>query len=132
MTEQEWLACTDPFFMEAFLSGKASPRKMMLSSLACCRRIWHLLTDGRIRNGIEVAEQYADGQANEEELTAGLAVWGAWLYPAGEPGWIASYRSATTRIRKSTVYALQTDTVLRVYDGTIVFEELESEHCALF
>jgi hypothetical protein len=70
MTEAEWLACDDPQKMLDFLRGKASDRKLRLFACACCRRIWHLLVHDRSRNGIEVAEKYADGVAKDEELDA--------------------------------------------------------------
>jgi hypothetical protein len=49
MTEQEWLACTDPTPMLDFLKFRASDRKLRLFGVACCYRIWHLLTNNGSR-----------------------------------------------------------------------------------
>jgi formate dehydrogenase maturation protein FdhE len=43
MTEQEWLACTAPEPMLAFLRKEASERKLRLLACACCRRVWDLV-----------------------------------------------------------------------------------------
>ncbi len=68
MTEAEWLAWTGPAPMLAFLRGTASDRKLRLYGCACCRRIWHLIQDGRSREAVDVAELFADGGANTREL----------------------------------------------------------------
>lgn len=65
MTEAEWNACTDPTPMLAFLRGKASDRKLRLSAVTCCRRIWDVLTDTRSRTAVEISERYADSQGLE-------------------------------------------------------------------
>jgi len=78
MTEQEWLTCTDPRPMLDFLKDNASDRKLRLFACACCRRIWHLLSDKRSRKAVKFSEQYADGLVTEAELRrAGHAAWQA-------------------------------------------------------
>jgi hypothetical protein len=95
MIEAEWLECTDPKLMLAFLRGKAreplictdptpwleflrgrvSERKFRLFACEFCRSVWHRFADGRrnrqtksSRNAVEVAERFADGEATAAEL----------------------------------------------------------------
>jgi hypothetical protein len=69
VTEQEWLTCTDPKPMLAFLECKTSGRKVRLFAVACCRRIWDLLVDERSRKAGEVAELAIEGQASITQVT---------------------------------------------------------------
>jgi hypothetical protein len=73
MTEAEWLAATDPQAMLTFLrdTGRTTDRKLRLFAAACCRRVWHLLTDERSRRGVEMAEGRADGLVSGTEWLAG-------------------------------------------------------------
>jgi hypothetical protein len=70
MTEAEWLACTDPTPMLQFPRPRASDRKLRLFAVACCRRIWNLLTEERSRKAVETSEQCADGLASEQQRQA--------------------------------------------------------------
>jgi hypothetical protein len=86
MTEAEWLACTDPYFMIAHLrqeergwrqrwaawfglrSYRSRRRLLYLFACGCCRRLWQLLADERSRWAIEVCERYVDGGARKKEM----------------------------------------------------------------
>ena len=57
MTENEWLTCTDPAPMLDHLEGKVDERTLRRFACGCCRRIWELLTDERLREAVTLAEQ---------------------------------------------------------------------------
>jgi hypothetical protein len=83
MTEAEWLVCGDPTPMLEYLQ-KRQDRKFRLAAVGACRIFSDFLDDERIsahvtaqhRQDVEavlsVAEQFADGQATEEELNAAV------------------------------------------------------------
>src|SRR5437879_13158553 len=98
MTEQEWLAGTDPEPMLAFLRGRVTDRKLRLFGWACLRCAlplldaewkrmvnnpwWHRMRFSTleierakthadlVRQGVELAEKVADGLADPAELEA--------------------------------------------------------------
>jgi hypothetical protein len=90
VTEREWLAATDPTLMMNFLqkektsfgtrslgwifpqSFPISERKWRLFSVACCRRIMHLMPVVETRQLIELVERFADCQATEAEIKVGI------------------------------------------------------------
>src|SRR5271166_3233599 len=74
MTEADWLGSADPEPLLQFLcDGQASERKLRLLACASCRRVWHLLTDPRSRQAVEVAERFADSRATVRELAQARA-----------------------------------------------------------
>lgn len=82
MTEAEWLACSDPLRMLAFLSeaGK-SVRKARLFLVACCARIEHLLSE-KGKRAVAAGERFADGLISEREMHA---AWAAVGFPKAPP-----------------------------------------------
>jgi hypothetical protein len=108
MTEAEWLACTSPEAMLHHLTDRASPRKLRLYAVNCCRRIWHLLTDERCRHAVETAQKFVDGKASVMDLASAgqvvasvARVWGDSMSPVaratyaiGGAAWAATRGSA--------------------------------------
>ena len=75
-------------------------KEWRLFAVACARRVEHLNSDLRVKNAIDVAERYANGQATAEELnaardTAGYAVDAAG-YAARASTWAADAARAST------------------------------------
>jgi hypothetical protein len=99
MTEQEWLAATDPMPMLEFLRRKVSDRKLRLFAVACCRRLWHLLPHELSRNAVDVAERLADGFATSAEQRAA-----ALARPVGGGGW--SFGAAVCTAGEPAIHAV--------------------------
>ena len=70
MTEAKWRTGTDPMPMLAFLRGKTSDRKLRLFACAFCLSVDDVLAEEDCCNAVKVAERFADGLANPEELQA--------------------------------------------------------------
>jgi hypothetical protein len=67
MTEEGWLACTNPQPMLYDLRDKVSDRKLRLFGCACCWRLGNLIDD-RLRAALDIAERYSDGAVSNEDL----------------------------------------------------------------
>lgn len=87
MTEAEWLTCDDPWVLLNHLAGEPSERQYRLFACACCRRVWHLLTDQWSRKTVEIAELFAQGGATYEQLQAArqAASWDAAVQAGQSP-----------------------------------------------
>ncbi|MDR3634774.1 MAG: hypothetical protein P4L84_13300 [Isosphaeraceae bacterium] len=69
MTEAKWLAWPDAYDMlEQCRCCALTERKLRLFACACCRRVWHLLEDDRLRRAIDITEQFADSRAIPAQL----------------------------------------------------------------
>ena len=56
------------------IAAKDVSAELRLWACWCVRQKWHLLTDERSRNAVDVAERFARGEATQEAL---VAAWGA-------------------------------------------------------
>ena len=72
MNEDEWRTSNNsyPMLRPCRRIIRYHPRKGRLFAVACCYRIWYLLTDQRSRAGVDVAAQFADGRASLDQLQA--------------------------------------------------------------
>ena len=68
MNETEWNTCRDPRAMWMVYADDPGRTDLSLFGCACCRRVWNLLSDERLRRGVEVRERYERGLASEGEL----------------------------------------------------------------
>jgi len=67
VTEQEWLAATEPYEMLKGIWHNSSARKLRLFAVACCRSVLTELMDERGRGAVEVAERFAENNATDGE-----------------------------------------------------------------
>jgi hypothetical protein len=70
MTKGEWSRCSDPVAMLRAIQDRASPRKLRLFAVACCRRVQDLVTHDNSRFAVLAAERFADGLVEAETLKA--------------------------------------------------------------
>ena len=70
LTERNWLKAKSWTTVIGAVQQKPHARKLRLFGVACCRRIWHLLTDAESRRAVETAEAIADSQVGRSEVTA--------------------------------------------------------------
>lgn len=68
MTEAQWLEGRDLEGMLRYATGWAGDRKLRLFAVACCRYVASELAAPASRRAVEVAERYADRQADRNEL----------------------------------------------------------------
>ena len=73
LDEAGWLHAVDPEPLLRHLNPSVSERKFRLTESAFTRRFWHLLTDQRSRTAVEMAEQFADGFSDRDELRLACA-----------------------------------------------------------
>lgn len=80
MTEREWqteTACSQ-WMVRALQElgtprSKSGRRQLRLFACGCCRIIWDLLSDDRLRDAVATAERFADGLATKENLATARA-----------------------------------------------------------
>ena len=73
MTEEHWLASRQPLQMLTYIRPLTNDRALRLFACAASRRVVHMLRDPRSYRAFEVAERFADGTAEIEELNEAAA-----------------------------------------------------------
>lgn len=58
--ESEWMTGVDPRWMIHVLTDMASPRKLRLFIVGCCRLVWRHMKDDRLREAVRRAEAFAE------------------------------------------------------------------------
>jgi hypothetical protein len=67
-SEKHWLTMTNLHVLRQYMQGQISKRKERLFAVACCRQIWHLMTDERSRDAVRAVERIADGLISLDEF----------------------------------------------------------------
>ena len=71
MTEHDWLTTTTkPIKMVEKVRSTIGLRKELILGCAACRLLWDRLADHRLRQAIEVAENYTSGVYDAEQFMA--------------------------------------------------------------
>jgi hypothetical protein len=77
MTEQEWRSIkvhaqgmVHRLHARGVARTRAGRRKLRLFACACCRLAWDRLPDDKLRDAVQVAEDYAEGHVGRAELAA--------------------------------------------------------------
>ena len=68
MTETEWNTCLDLQPMLQSFVNDPERAELGIFGCACCRRVWALMSDERLRRGIEIRERYERNSASEAEV----------------------------------------------------------------
>ncbi|MEK7557209.1 MAG: hypothetical protein AAB538_04500 [Patescibacteria group bacterium] len=98
---EAWTNCICPDWMFWMLKkiDYHDDRKLRLFACWCVRRVWHLLTDERSKQAVEVAERYAARGASSEQMAAAgeaavAAAWEAAGASARAAAWAAAWAAA--------------------------------------
>ncbi len=102
MSESEWQTCESPYEMLRHLDGKIADEMFMRFSVACCRRIWPLITDSRSRAVVEATEAYLAGTTTAEQAGLVCAEW----VPAREAGEVNDLANGHTDEAIESVYGV--------------------------
>jgi len=87
VTEDKWVACTDPMQLMEVLWNGVSDRKLRLFAVACCRVMIAGTNEPSAARAVQASELFADGSISAEELrVARREVTNAWnrVHDAGE------------------------------------------------
>ena len=130
MTESEWLACDVMALLWIHLrdiNRDRDHRKVRLFACACCRRVWHLLTDPRSREAVERAETtLASARAYQFDIMGDL--WTALLngkQPSSRQ--LALFTTAQAHVAGTCVDVVQL--VWKAAGGTAVYQKGPFDRC---